>query len=197
MSPIVGSPVARIDGRAKVTGAATYTADVQVDGALYGYLVLSTVANGRVTGISTGDAERSPGVVAVFTHENMPRLTLPTSQLAAYWKRVIPLQNADIHHSGQRVAYVVAEALEQAQHAASVVSVSYDARTPRASLPDAMDEAYVPQPGLEGPNEYTRGDPEAGLARADVRIDASYVTPCITTTPWSRPPRRLSGTAPG
>ncbi|EHN80368.1 molybdopterin [Streptomyces coelicoflavus ZG0656] len=177
MSPIVGSPVARTDGRAKVTGAATYTADVQVRGALYGHLVLSTVANGRVTRISTQDAERSPGVVAVFTHENMPRLTVPTSQLAAYWKRTVPLQNADIHHSGQPLAYVVADTLEQAQHAASLVSVSYDTRTPRASLADAMDEAYVPPPGLEGPNEVIRGDVEAGLAQADVRIDVGYTTP--------------------
>ncbi|MFC9430168.1 xanthine dehydrogenase family protein molybdopterin-binding subunit [Streptomyces sp. NPDC056987] len=177
MSPIVGSPVARIDGRAKVTGAATYTADTQVSGALYGYLVLSTIANGRITGITTQDAERSPGVVGVFTHRNMPRLAVPTSQLAAYWKRVIPLQNADIHHSGQPVAYVVAQTLEQAQHAASLVSVTYDARTPRTSLSGAMDEAYVPDPGLEGPNEVTRGDTEAGLAQADVRIDVSYTTP--------------------
>ncbi|MGW4205211.1 xanthine dehydrogenase family protein molybdopterin-binding subunit [Streptomyces sp. NPDC004726] len=177
MSPIVGSPVARVDGRAKVTGAATYTADVQVRGALYGFLVLSTIANGRVTGIDTGAAERAPGVVAVFTHETMPRLAVPTSPGAAYWKRVVPLQNAEIHHSGQPVAYVVAETLEQAQEAASLVDVSYDVRPPRAGLAEAMDEAYVPAPGLEGPNEITRGDPEAGLAQADVRIDVSYTTP--------------------
>ncbi|MFI2504614.1 xanthine dehydrogenase family protein molybdopterin-binding subunit [Streptomyces sp. NPDC018972] len=177
MSPIVGSPAPRVDGRAKVTGAATYTADTHVRGALHGFLVLSTIANGRVTGIDTEEAERSPGVVAVLTHESMPRLAVPTSQLAAYWKRVIPLQNADVHHSGQPVAYVVAETLEQAQHAASLVGVSYDARTPRARLSGAMDEAYVPGPGLEGPNEVTRGDLGAGLAQADVRLDVSYTTP--------------------
>ncbi|WP_206302286.1 hypothetical protein [Streptomyces sp. WAC 01438] len=130
MSPIVGSPLARIDGRAKVTGAATYTADTEVRGALHGFLALSTVAGGRITGIDVRDAERSPGVVAVFTHRNMPELVVPTGQGTAYWKRVIPLQNADIHHSGQPVAYLVAESAEQARHAASLVKVTYDARTP-------------------------------------------------------------------
>ncbi|RSM96763.1 xanthine dehydrogenase family protein molybdopterin-binding subunit [Streptomyces sp. WAC 01420] len=177
MSPIVGSPLARIDGRAKVTGAATYTADTEVRGALHGFLALSTVAGGRITGIDVRDAERSPGVVAVFTHRNMPELVVPTGQGTAYWKRVIPLQNADIHHSGQPVAYLVAESAEQARHAASLVKVTYDARTPRAGLTEAMDEAYVPEPGLKGPNDITRGDPGAGLAQADVRIDVSYTTP--------------------
>ena len=113
MSPIVGSPLARVDGHAKVTGAATYTADTEIRGALHGFLVLSTVANGRVTGIDVRDAERSPGVVAVFTHRNMPELVMPTAQGTVYWKRVVPLQDTDIHHSGQPVAYVVAENLDQ------------------------------------------------------------------------------------
>ncbi|GAB2605149.1 xanthine dehydrogenase family protein molybdopterin-binding subunit [Streptomyces capparidis] len=177
MSQIVGRPVARVDGRAKVTGAAGYAADVQVPGALYGFLVLSTIANGRVTGIDVREAERSPGVVAVFTHRNMPRLAVPTSPGAAYWKRVIPLQDADIHHSGQPVAYVVAETLEQAQRAASLVVVSCEARAPQVGLAASMDEAFVPSQSLEGPNETTRGDLAAGLAEADVRIDVDYTTP--------------------
>lgn len=177
MSPIVGSPLARVDGRAKVTGAATYTADTEVRGALHGHLVLSTIASGRITAIDVRDAERAPGVVAVFTHRNMPEVKVAKSQGTAYWKGAVPLQDADIHHSGQPVAYVVAEQLEQAQHAATLVKVSYDARTPQADLAAAMDKAYVPEPGLKGPNDITRGDPAAGLEQADVRIDVGYTTP--------------------
>ncbi|WP_210571754.1 xanthine dehydrogenase family protein molybdopterin-binding subunit [Streptomyces sp. GESEQ-4] len=175
MSPIVGSPVPRIDGRAKVTGAATYAADAEVHGTLHGFLVMSTVASGRITGIDTRDAERSAGVIGVFTHRNMPRLARP--EYISFLKGYIPLQNPDIHHSGQPVAYVVAETLEQAQHAATLVDVSYEARRPRSAVADAMDEAYVPPPGLSGPNEFTRGDVAAGLAQADVRIDVTYTTP--------------------
>ncbi len=174
MSRIVGSPVPRVDGHAKVTGAAVYAADMQVRGVLHGLLVQSTVARGRITGIDTGHAESAPGVVAVFTHRTMPRLAVPASR--AFVKRVLPLQDADIHHSGQPVAYVVAETLEQAQHAATLVKVSYDAQDPQAVLADALDEAYVPEP-LFAPNEITRGDPAHGLAQADVRLDVTYTTP--------------------
>lgn len=175
MSPIVGSPVPRVDGRDKVTGAAVYAADAQVRGVQHGFLVLSTVARGRITRIETSEAERAPGVSAVFTHRTMPRLKLPTHP--SFIKKVLPLQDADIHHSGQPVAFVVAATLEQAQHAATLVKVSYDAHTPSVVLADAMDEAYLPEPGSDGPNEITRGDPEEGLAQADVRIDVTYTTP--------------------
>lgn len=175
MSPIVGSPVPRIDGHAKVTGAATYAADARVRGALHGVLVMSTVASGHITRIDTREAERSAGVVAVFTHHNMPRLALP--EYMSFLKEYIPVQAPDIHHSGQPVAYVVAGTLEEARHAATLVDVSYDARRPRAVVAEAMDEAYVPPAGLSGPNETIRGDVAAGLAQADVRLDVSYTTP--------------------
>jgi xanthine dehydrogenase YagR molybdenum-binding subunit len=175
MSTIVGRPVPRVDGRDKVTGAAAYAADAQVRGALHGFLVLSTVARGRITRLDTGEAERAPGVVAVFTHRTMPRLKLPTH--VSFIKKVLPLQDADVHHSGQTVAFVVAETQEQAQHAATLVKVSYDTRTPHVVLADAMDEAYLPPPGSDGPNEITRGDPAKGFAQADVRVDVTYTTP--------------------
>ncbi|GAB2803723.1 xanthine dehydrogenase family protein molybdopterin-binding subunit [Streptomyces daliensis] len=175
MSQVIGSPVPRLDGRAKVTGAATYAADARVSGVLHGLLVMSTIASGRITRIDTRQAERSPGVVAVFTHLNMPRLARPT--YLSYLKRYVPLQDADIHHSGQPVAYVAAETLEQAQHAATLVDVSYEESEPRAFIADAMDEAFVPDAGLAGPNETTRGDVAAGLQQADVVMDVTYTTP--------------------
>ncbi|MEE1939903.1 xanthine dehydrogenase family protein molybdopterin-binding subunit [Streptomyces sp. TRM 70361] len=177
MSRIVGSPVPRVDGRAKVTGAAGYAADARVRGAAHGFLVTSTVATGRVARIDTRRAERAPGVIAVLTHLTMPRLTRPASPGAAFLKRVLPLQDAEIHHSGQPVAYVVAETLEQAQHAATLVDVAYDAGRPRVVLAAGMDDAYVPPRGLRGENEISRGDSAAGLAEADVRIDAEYTSP--------------------
>lgn len=175
MSPIVGRPLARVDGLEKVTGTATYAADTQVRGLLHGFLVLSTIARGRITRIDTGAAERAPGVRAVLTHRTMPRLQVPTHP--SFIKKVLPLQDAHIHHSGQPVAFVVADTLEQAQHAATLVQVSYDERTPHVVLADAMDEVYVPAPGSDGPNEITRGDPAKGFAQADVRVDVTYTTP--------------------
>src|SRR5438046_1973947 len=73
----IGKPVDRVDGRLKVTGAARYAAEAQVANVCHGVLVLSTIAKGRITNIDTSAAERSPGVLAVLTHRNRPKLSLP------------------------------------------------------------------------------------------------------------------------
>ena len=70
----IGQPISRIDGRLKVSGAARYTADIPIAGVVYGVIVQSTIANGRTVSIDTAVAERASGVVAVFTHRNMPRM---------------------------------------------------------------------------------------------------------------------------
>jgi len=78
----IGQPVSRYDGRLKVTGAAAYTADIFLPGAMHGAIGHSTIANGRAESIDTAVAERAPGVVAVFTHRNMPRMK-PTAPAAS------------------------------------------------------------------------------------------------------------------
>jgi xanthine dehydrogenase YagR molybdenum-binding subunit len=70
----VGQPISRAEGRLKVTGAALYTADIPVTGAAHAAIVHSTIANGRAVLIDTGASEDAPGVLAVFTHRNMPRM---------------------------------------------------------------------------------------------------------------------------
>src|SRR5829696_2675108 len=64
----------RVDGRAKVTGSATYAAEHKMQNTMYGFLVGSTVAKGRIRTIDTKAAERAPGVLAVITHLNAPKL---------------------------------------------------------------------------------------------------------------------------
>lgn len=70
----IGQPLSRADGRLKVTGGARYTADLPLPGGTYGAIVHSTIANGKTTSIDTSAAEEAPGVLAVFTHHNMPRM---------------------------------------------------------------------------------------------------------------------------
>lgn len=175
MSGLVGQGVRRVDGRAKVTGAARYTADHEVTGVLHGFLVLSTIARGEVTEIDTRAALAHPGVVAVYTHQDMPKLTVP---FFPYSKTFIPMQDSQVHHNGQPVAYVVAETLEQAHEAAALVRVRYRAEPerPEARLVDALDEAYMPPPFV-GPNESTRGDAEAALQQAEARVEQTYTSP--------------------
>ena len=70
----IGQPVSRVDGRQKVTGGATYAAEFDQPGQAHGVIVRSTVANGRIASIDSAAAERAPGVMAVLTHRNAPRL---------------------------------------------------------------------------------------------------------------------------
>src|SRR5437588_11183117 len=70
----IGTPTSRVDGRAKVTGAAKYAGEFNVSGLAYGSVVESTIAKGRVTQIDTSEALRVAGVIDVLTHENRPRV---------------------------------------------------------------------------------------------------------------------------
>ncbi|QFG24145.1 xanthine dehydrogenase family protein molybdopterin-binding subunit [Actinomadura sp. WMMB 499] len=172
MSGLVGKGVRRVDGRAKVTGAARYAADNEVPDPLHGFLVMSTVARGEVTDIDTAAALAHPGVVAV--HTRMPGLVFPGFP---YNRGFIPLQDSRVHHTGQPVAYVVAETLEQAQEAASLVKVRYRTEGPAVRLDDALGEAFLPPEFNGEPNEFVDGDAEAALARAEVRIEQTYTSP--------------------
>src|SRR6185312_788931 len=70
----IGQPVSRVDGHQKVTGKATYAAEFAVPDEAYGVIVRSTVPKGRVTAIDSAAAEAAPGVIAVLTHVNAPKL---------------------------------------------------------------------------------------------------------------------------
>jgi CO/xanthine dehydrogenase Mo-binding subunit len=76
-APFIGKPLPRVDGRAKVTGAAKYAAEVLPKNVPYAVAVNSSIAAGRILEIDMGDAERIPGVLAVPTHLNAPRLRRP------------------------------------------------------------------------------------------------------------------------
>jgi xanthine dehydrogenase YagR molybdenum-binding subunit len=70
----IGQPFSRVDGRLKVTGAARYAADIPLADLLHASIVHTVIANGRIASVDTTAAERAPGVVAVFTYRNMPRM---------------------------------------------------------------------------------------------------------------------------
>ena len=70
----LGKPTSRIDGRAKVTGAAKYAAEYNVPGLAHGVVVSSAIAKGRIKRIHTADALAVDGVLDVFTHEHRPKL---------------------------------------------------------------------------------------------------------------------------
>ena len=122
----IGQPISRADGRLKVTGRARYTADIPLAGAAHAAIVHSTIANGRTVSIDTTAAEKAPGVLAVFTHRNMPRMNptpKPWSHLHPHGQGYLPLQDDEIHYAGQPIALVVATTRDQAMHAGTLISV--------------------------------------------------------------------------
>ena len=74
---IIGEPITRIDGRLKVTGGAKYAADYPIENLAYGVAVPSTIANGKISRIDSANAEKMPGVLAVFHHGNFGKLYRP------------------------------------------------------------------------------------------------------------------------
>lgn len=175
MSAAIGAPLDRVDGRAKVTGRAAYAADAPVAGLAHAVLVQSTIAKGRITRVDAGAAQAAPGVLAVLTHANAPRLngtaSLPGGQ------SFVPMQDDVIYYAGQHVALVAAETFEQARHAASLVALEYESAPPVATLADGIGRAFVPPPGPFGPSEIVQGDPAGAFAGAALRIEATYSTP--------------------
>ncbi len=167
---IIGQALRRPDGPAKVSGGALYTADTPVAGATFAALVGSTSPSGRIVGIEDEAARRAPGVLAVVTHENAPRLAEPAGA-AQSW---LPLQDDRIRHEGQPVALVVAETLEQAQHAARLVQVRYAAEPARLEFRDHLDERFAAETNF--PADTAVGDVDGDLAEADTVIRHTYHT---------------------
>ncbi|GAA5004738.1 xanthine dehydrogenase family protein molybdopterin-binding subunit [Streptomyces siamensis] len=197
----IGQPLSRVDGRPKVTGAARYSAEIPIPGMTYACLVGSRIASGRVTGIETESALAEEGVVAVLTHRNLPRIAeqpplIPSlAGTAAPGQTFFPMQDDTVHYAGQHIAIVIADTWERAQHAASLLRVSYEETAPLTTLNQGRGDAYVPEHIFGGwlPGRVERGDVDAGLAQADVRVEATFtyaannhnpIEPACTTAEW-------------
>ena len=174
----IGDPLSRIDGRAKVTGQARYAAEYPVDGLLHGWVVSGAIAKGRITTIRDEAARAVPGVVEVITHKNRPHIpwfdqTDAVSDLGSPFRA---LYDDRILFSGQPIALVVAETLETARYAASLVEADYEADEHNTRLEAALPERFVPK-GKASSLPKSRGDAEAAFAAAPLKIAAEYHLP--------------------
>ena len=169
----IGRAQNRVDGPAKVTGAAKYAADVNVPGLAYGVVVSSGIAKGRITRIDASRALAVPGVIQVFTHENRPALPEDDKRYedeeAPGGSPFRPLWDATIHYSAQPIALAVAESFELARYAASLVEVEYAPDAHATDLDEQLPLAFEPKKGREA-----RGDADAAYAAAAHRHEAEY-----------------------
>ena len=177
---IIGAPVTRVDGRAKVTGAAQYAVDHSPSNVAFGYPVWTTVGNARIANIDTSAAERMPGVLAVLHHGNTDPLFRPAERFEPYSRAGEvrpPFEDDQVYYYGQYVALVVANTFEQAQAAASAVRVEYQPR------PSVVTLAAAPAPQQPPLLHYLRGNAVQAFDRAPVRIDQTYEIPTETHNP--------------
>jgi len=175
MEPSVGTPLDRVDGRAKVTGAARYTAEFQEEHLAYAVLVESTIAQGAVRSVDDRDARRSPGVLAVFSPDAPMRLAISTDKKQNPQDRILHVfQTREVAYQRQPVALVIAESLETATFAAALVRVNYTAGRPVTDFDGQLPKAYAPKPQPGRPVETRAGEPRSTPV---VRLDATYTTP--------------------
>ncbi|MCS0605390.1 xanthine dehydrogenase family protein molybdopterin-binding subunit [Streptomyces sp. LP11] len=173
----VGTAHTRIEGRDKVTGAARYAGEVPFADLAHGWLVLSTVARGRIRAIESEAVLAMPGVLAVLDHRTAPRVNTDYSGLMGMRPdpTIAVFQHDRVPHLGWPVALVVAETSEQAREAAEALVVRYEEAPHHTGLDTDHPDAHAldgVMPGVTG-----KGDLEAELAASATVVDAEYTTP--------------------
>lgn len=170
---LIGAAIDRVDGRLKVTGAATYSAEWPEQNLAYGFLVLSTGAAGNIARIDTSAARAQTGVIEVMTPDNAPRVNnKPQTPNDRY---LMVLQDTEVRYDRQPVAVVIADSFEAAKYAASLVRVDYREVKPLTAF-EAGEPLAVTEIHGEPANTF-RGDALTALAQAPLRVDNVYTTP--------------------
>jgi xanthine dehydrogenase YagR molybdenum-binding subunit len=162
----------RVDGPDKVTGRARYAFEYPVEGAAYVWAVPSVIARGTIRSVDAARALALPGVLAVITPDNAPRLPgTDDPELALFQARTVA-------YRGQFVAAAVAETLEVAREAAGRVVIDYEQAAHDVTLTENHPGLYKPDfvnPRYE--TDTAAGDFDDAFAAAAIRVDATYRTP--------------------
>lgn len=185
---VIGDRCMRVDAIAKVTGRARYTDDYMMAGMCYAKYVRSPIAHGYADNIDCDEARSLPGVLAIFTWEDIPDITFATAGHA--WmldesKQDVAdrqLLTRHVRHHGDAVAIVVARDELTAEKAAQRVHVDWQPlpviTTPEAALaPDAVN--IHPGGNLLKQSEMSTGDVQQTIDEADYQIQGRYQTPVI------------------
>lgn len=174
------SNINRVDGFAKVTGSATYSAEYKTPGVAYACLVGSTIAKGRIKTIDTKKAEWAPGVLAVITHLNVDK---PAGYEQPKKRDNLgqPLQifkDDSVRYYDQPIALVIADTFERMQYAASLIKADYLKEDHSTELEKVKDKGKTP----ERAKDYHRGV-EDGYKNAAVILEEEYTIPTEVHNP--------------
>ncbi len=178
----IGEPLSRVDGLVKVTGEARYAAEYFAPGLLYGWVISSAIAKGRVVAIDERAARAIAGVVEVITHLNRPNSAwLDRSyadEVSVPGSPFRPLHDDQIVFSAQPIALVVAESLEAARDAASLIEIAYEVQPHNTDMEVALGEAFEPKKKRSNfAMPKSRGDAAKAFDIAPLTHRARYTLP--------------------
>ncbi len=194
----VGRPAPKVDARKLVQGNPAFTDDIEFRGMLVGKLLLSPHAHARITRIDASRARALPGVHAVLTHEDLPRVPYTTAGQSDPEPGPHDNYSLDtkVRFVGDRVAAVAAETEEIALKALALIEVEYEVLPaifdPRESmkegapvLHDEPESWHIEDKArnLAAVVDWEVGDVEAGFAQADRIFEATYYSPKVQQTP--------------
>ncbi|SEW54360.1 xanthine dehydrogenase family protein molybdopterin-binding subunit [Chitinophaga arvensicola] len=173
-----GQSMDRVDGRLKVTGGAKYFADHHLPDMLYAALVCSPITSGTISSINATKALKAPGVQDVVSHLNAPPVPGYKNAEAGAKDGLKIFKDNRIYSNGQPVAVVVANTLERAVYAASLVEVQYNQETHHTDMNASMNKAFQ----NNRMKDYLRGEADA-WKKAPVTVDATYTIPLEVHNP--------------
>jgi xanthine dehydrogenase YagR molybdenum-binding subunit len=174
----IGTAELRLDGPAKVTGGAHYGSDSPFINPLYGVLVTSSIARGRIVAIDETDARAEAGVVDIFTYRNIGKIVPGNIMDGGGYMgtSIAPMGTAEIKHDGQIVALVVAQTFEAASAAAYRLKIEYVEGTATATFDSPGAETVAGAVASKKHKDPSVGDADGAFATAPVKIDAHYAT---------------------
>lgn len=171
----------RADGLAKVTGRARFTAEHKIPGLVYGVFVCSTIAKGAIRNMILSEAKNAPGVLDIIHYLNCPPVPgykIQEGKNARNYQGLKIFYDNKVVSNGQPIALVVADTLERAVHAASLVKVQYVEEKGETDFDKNKFNASL----LKGNDQYSRGEKDA-WKNAEVSVEAEYTIPIETHNP--------------
>jgi xanthine dehydrogenase YagR molybdenum-binding subunit len=174
--PNIGAPVARLDGRLKVMGAARYGSDMSGVNVAYAYLATSRIARGRIVSIDDRKTRSVRGVLEVLTHDSVGDAV----QTGTYFSKggyvsstIRPLASTNILHAGQIVAVVLAESFEAAREGAHALDIDYSEEKPAAGFDSVGSEVVLAKIASPEHDDPHVGDADEAFASAEVKVNGT------------------------
>jgi len=176
-TPILGQSITRVDARGKVTGETQYPGDINLPNQLWMKVLFARRPHARIKRLDTTQAERAPGVVRVFTARD-----LPINEFGLGSKDAPVLVSDEVRWVGEKIALVVAETEQQAEHARELIEVEYEdlpaLTDPHDAIKDGASQVHPHYAhNIVKADKIRKGDVARAFADADVIVEAEYRTP--------------------